>query len=374
VNHAESVTRLVRRGVRKPLRIVKRKLVKPRYRPGLPDTSWVTTAETPARPTPSTDVRLFAVLGTWLEADVVGATVLNAFTQGCERVFLIDNDSPDDTVAEALAAGAELARSYATDHYDESVRMTLMNQTVAEVSSGVHHTDGDEHLWWLWLDADEFPHGPGGLTLLEYIRSLDGRYRVVGSRFLNHIPDRRPFSIAGRHPLDFQPLCEDHAYPMCDRNHRKHPLQRWDAAGPAITCLPGFHMATSAEHPLTEPVVPIITHHFPYRSEDLTRARLDTLCARDLDGGPRARNDEAAEHIASRYRSLNAVYDRRWSAVENIMPDRPRFGIELAPWTQFVEPADTTVARWYEPEAVDERSLGGWPVLSDGAGPGRGTG
>ena len=29
--------------------------------------------------------------------------------------------------------------------------------------------DGAEHIWWLWLDADEFPHGPAGRTLREHL-------------------------------------------------------------------------------------------------------------------------------------------------------------------------------------------------------------
>ena len=212
-------------------RQLRRRLSRPRYRPGSPDTSWITTRPEPATPRPLPNVRLFAILGTWFESDVVAATVHNALIQGCERVYLVDNDSPDDTVAEAVAAGAELARSFATEQYDEQVRMSIMNEVVLEVSAATQRADGDEQLWWLLLDADEFPHGPGGRTVPEHVRALDRASRVVGARFLNHYPDRRPFSFVDRHPLDFQPLCEEHVYPLCSRGHRKHPLQRWDAAG-----------------------------------------------------------------------------------------------------------------------------------------------
>ena len=60
---------------------------------------------------------LYAIVVTWMEADVIAATVRNAFAQGCERVLLVDNDSPDDTVAKAEAAGAELARSFSTSSW-----------------------------------------------------------------------------------------------------------------------------------------------------------------------------------------------------------------------------------------------------------------
>ena len=73
---------------------------------------WVVPRRNPAEPRVLEDFRLFAIVGTWMEADVIEATVKNAFTQGCERVFLVDNESPDDTVEKAIAAGAELACSF----------------------------------------------------------------------------------------------------------------------------------------------------------------------------------------------------------------------------------------------------------------------
>src|SRR5580704_571314 len=81
---------------------------------------WSRAEANPARPDPSLPVRLFAIVGTWCEEDVIEATVHNAFAQGCERVFIVDNASPDDTLKRAVAAGAEIARVYPTDYYDES--------------------------------------------------------------------------------------------------------------------------------------------------------------------------------------------------------------------------------------------------------------
>ena len=70
---------------------------------------WITALPNPRQPDTLPGVRMFAVLGTWMEADVVAATVRNAMTQGCERVYLVDNGSPDDTIAVALLR--PLARS-----------------------------------------------------------------------------------------------------------------------------------------------------------------------------------------------------------------------------------------------------------------------
>ena len=63
-----------------------------------------------------------------------------------------------------------------------------MNEVVAEVSAA----EPDDHLWWLFLDADEFHHGPFGMTLRGYVRTLDRQFRVVGMRCFDHYPDRQP--------------------------------------------------------------------------------------------------------------------------------------------------------------------------------------
>ena len=115
--------------------------------------SWVHAISNPDSPEVLPTVRLFAVLGTWMEEDVVGSTVRNALTQGCERVYLVETRARDSTVEAAIDAGATLAKLYATAHYDEVERIKHLNDVVATVSSA----EPDEHIWWLDLDADEFP-------------------------------------------------------------------------------------------------------------------------------------------------------------------------------------------------------------------------
>lgn len=291
------------------------------------------------------DFRLFAVLGTWMESDVVEACIGNAMTQGCERVFLVDNDSPDDTVARAERAGAEVARTFSTDHYDEQLRLKLMNDVVREES---RDQDAD-HVWWLWLDADEFAHGPGGTTLRDYLAKLDRRFRVVGTRYFNHYPSAAPHYVPGRHPLDYQPLCEELSPPFCAERHRKHPLQRWDRDAPPIICDLGFHRASS-DAVLVEPAGGAFLHHFPFRDEATSRARLDVLC--DANGGRAREDDPATAHMIPRYRSLEAVYSGRWDDVENFMPGKGN-GVSLQPWSERVDAADRVVARWYPADPDD---------------------
>jgi hypothetical protein len=305
--------------------------------------AWISVQDAPSVPDPLPSFRFFAVLGTWMESDVVGACVSNAFTQGCERVYLVDNDSPDDTVDRALDAGAVLARSFATEAYDEAMRMRIMNDVVDEVSTH----EPDDHIWWLWLDADEFAHGPRGRRLSDHLGALDRRFRIVGTRYFNHYPSAEPYYVEGHHPIDEQPLCEELRPPFCPLRHRKHPLQRWDRSGPKIECLAGFHKATCDVLPLVEPSDGAFVHHFPFRGEAFSRRRLDVLCGVGAEGVGRAREDDpATAHMLPRYRSLEAVYSQRWDEVENFMPGK-RSGVAPVPWTSLVDEADTSIARWY---------------------------
>jgi hypothetical protein len=286
------------------------------------------------------EFRLFALLGTWMEEDVVEATVRNAFAQGVEAVYLVDNASTDATVERAQAAGAVLAESFRTDVYQEDLRILLMNAVVARVSLD----SGAAHVWWLWLDADEFPEGPEGTAIAEYLRTLDRRFRLVGSTYYNHFPTEKPEYLPGFHPVDFQPMCERFVRDPrpCSQEHFKHPLQRFDRAGPFLMSLIGFHSAnTLANRSLLEPEGGIVTHHVQYREEAATRARMQ-LVAGDRAVTPTT----VSQH--KRFESLDAVYGGRWQDVDNLRTRGPSRGVHPRPWS---DPG--AARRWYAPDDLD---------------------
>jgi hypothetical protein len=303
----------------------------------------IVTEPNPSDPDVLPSFRFFAVLGTWMEEDVVEATVRNAFAQGVEAVYLVDNASSDATVERATGAGATLAESFTTDHYDERLRILLMNGQVARASLA----SGAEHVWWLWLDGDEFPEGPPEMTILEYLRTLDRRFRVVGSTVYNHFPTTKPEYISGFHPLDFQPCGERFAPERprhCLQPHWKHPLQRFDRRGPFLASQIGFHSAAVLRnHPVLEPKGGIFTHHVQYRDEAVTRARMQLLC------GPSRRNDYndsvGNRGIGRRFETLDAVYARRWVEVNHLTGAGT--GVEPAPWT-----LTAGGPRWYGAEEL----------------------
>jgi glycosyltransferase involved in cell wall biosynthesis len=297
----------------------------------------------PDRVDPVGRYRLFGIVGTWMEEDIIEATVSNAFAQGVERVFLADNDSPDRTIERAVAAGAEDVLRYRTERFEEDYRYSIMNELVRHVSTA---SDVD-HVWWLWFDADEFARPNDGGTIRAMLDGLDRRYRIVGARVLNHYPtpDGAPY-VTGTHPIDQQPMCEEVTQNICASRHRKHPLQRWDRHGLALRSGAGFHLAQSEERPLVEPEESLVIHHFPYRDEAVSRARLAALWGGEDTPARAVEDDDAAAHMRARRDSLDAVYQGRWGDVHNFMPDRPEHGVELVDWRQLRPSISTDIRRW----------------------------
>jgi hypothetical protein len=56
---------------------------------------------------------------------------------------------------------------------EDRFRIIADGRLVAEFVHRISTAGSEEHVWWLFLDADEFYQGPGGLTLREYLASLD---------------------------------------------------------------------------------------------------------------------------------------------------------------------------------------------------------
>jgi Glycosyl transferase family 2 len=302
-------------------------------------------ADNPRNPTTLAEFKLFAVIKSWMDEDVIEATVRNATAQGADAVYLVDNASSDATVRNASDAGAIVAEIYDTDVFDGKLVQALVNAVVARES--LH--SGAEHIWWLYLDSDEFPEGPGGMSLREYLATLDLRFRIVGSTYLNHVPSGKPEYLPGFHPIDFQPLYYTFSparNPPCALGHWKHPLQRFDRHGQFVLSNDGAHMAFSSDR-LVEPTGGIFTHHFQYRDEELTRAKLE------LVSGPNA--TRAALHESAGFKgflrrrhSIDAVYSKRWKEIDTAPNASAAGSHDPKPWPNLAQ-----VRRWYTRDELD---------------------
>jgi hypothetical protein len=318
-----------------------------RRRPAEPSSSlggYIRHEPSPDDPDPIHEFALCAVVKTWMDEDIVEATVRNLQTQGVDAVYLVDNASSDDTVQIARSAGAELGEIYETSVFDGPLAQTLMNAVAARETL---RRDA-AHTWWLYLDSDEFPEGPQGTTLRDYLSSLDRRFRTVGASYVNHFPSAKPEYVSGFHPIDFQPLCYDFAparWPPCEWGHWKHPLQRLDKNGRFVVSNDGAHSALCNEL-LKAPMGGVVTHHFQYREEAATRAKLELTCG---PGSARTTLHEAVgfDGFARRRSSLDAVYSGRWADVETIPNVDPSAALHPRPW-----PGLATVHRWYRPDEL----------------------
>jgi hypothetical protein len=311
--------------------------------------------DNPDPASPLDDFRLFAVIKSWMDEDIIEATVRNAIVQGAERVFLVDNASTDRTTANAEGAGATVAEVYQSDVFDGRLVQPLVNAVVARESL----RSGAEHVWWMLLDSDEFPEGPHGLTVRDHLARLDRRFRVVGASFMNHVPNGKPEYRPGFHPLDFQPLFypfEPLNHAPCPLGHWKHPLQRFDRNGQFVLSNEGSHLAFASET-LVEPTAGIVIHHFQYRDEERTRNRLQLI----HDTGRDQLHASAGWGSFERRRaSLDAVYSQRWDEVETPPNRRAEESRHPRPW-----PDASSARRWYSEGTEPVRNVSGAAGIDD---------
>jgi hypothetical protein len=330
-NRANHLTRLSRKVLRRP--------APPRNRD---DFRWIRQARFPrgSRPNPEhpdllTDFRFFAVVKTWMDEDIIEATVRNAFAQGVDSVFVVDNASTDSTLDRAVAAGALVAEVFDHDRFDGSLIQILVNAVAIRESLRFR----TPHVWCMYLDSDEFPSGPQGLTVREYLASLDRSFRIVGATFMNHLPHTKPEYIPGFHPIDFQPYCYRFLPQWeCDCGHWKHPIQRFDRDRSVIVCGDGAHLAGGGNRgERWEPEEGVVVHHFQYREEERTKQKLALVYETRTHSLPR--NQIGDFH--RRLESVDAVYKQQWTEID----DNSATAIDtdtLTPWGDL-----DLVRRWY---------------------------
>jgi hypothetical protein len=201
-----------------------------------------------------------------------------------------------------MAAGATLEGTFATDVFPQPEHDRLVREVVERVSL----ESGEDHVWWLYLDADELVEGPDGLTIRQLVEGLDRSFRVVGSDTVNHYPRTAAPTPAGADPRSSPSSAHHRTGSACRQGHWKHPLVRWDAAGPELRITPGRHVV-DADQRLLEPRQALVTHHYPYRDRAVTEGRLDLLSARI----------GAYEWAMGRRRSnLDAIYREAYDEVD----------------------------------------------------------
>lgn len=284
-----------------------------RVRPGM-----TRTVRRPSGRTHPGSIPLYVVIAAWMEEDVIFAAVEHALAQGADRVFLIDNGSTDQTVSEAVAAGAEHLVTHWTDHVDEQLRYDLINAQIRHRSKWSDH----DRIWWLVIDADEFVTGPKGSTARQFLGTVDANCRVVATRVLDHFPDPGTTYEWRTNPLLVQSQCIELPSNWCPEGHQKHPAILWGRDLPEITVNPGSHHVSCGRAALYEPAQTLVMHHHPYRSLEHTSARLEIVAKRGT-----------WDHLDARRHSIEAVFRGDYANVLNYRTQR--LGISPRPWVEF---------------------------------------
>jgi glycosyltransferase involved in cell wall biosynthesis len=298
-----------------------------------------------SRGTPITEFALVGIVGTWMEADIIEATVANARRQGCDSVYLLDDGSPDDTVARAEAAGAIVADTTKSERWMTREMRNRRRELVDRLATA----SGEQHIWFLHLDADELPQGPGGRTVREYLATLDRSTRVVGSRFLNHLPTQRPANLRGFHPGECQPLVYERTGHACGAGHFKHQLLRFDRDGPPLLVGYGAHRPSGPRR-VFEALEPVVVHHFQFRDEAVTRRRMQALATRMIDAdGHQMRSNRSAW---GRFEDLDHVYRGEWDHVRNDGTREMGVADVLGTADELLAPEDARLPTWYSADEL----------------------
>ena len=279
-------------------------------------------------------MKFYAALFVWNEEDIIGATVRNIYAQGADKVFIIDNGSTDATVKQALAAGARLAHTLDTGFFDEKVKYTTLNAVI----SAINAQSGEERIWWMIVDADEFPDSRLPVTIREFLASRPGDVRLVPADVMNHAPTHPPYYAPGYHPIDFQPL-------IVSKDAQKLPLLRYDKGTPHIFSMGGAHTYSYAGGYLTGTEHRLTFHHFKYRTPEKTLARLRQLTAEREDG---TRRVDPIDSYGQRVHGHKSDYWNRLANIEAVY--RERANAHISEYDPRLSTAH--IKRWYEPEKI----------------------
>jgi glycosyltransferase involved in cell wall biosynthesis len=251
---------------------------------------------------------LNAVVCTWNEEDIIGSTVKHAFAQGCSNVFLVDNASTDDTVNVAVQAGAKLATIFKTDYFDEIQKIAHINTIVKYINE----ISSEKQIWWMYIDADEFPDINFELHIIDFLKVIDSSVRALHGYMFDHIPTHHPYHVPLYHPADFMPLAvrtSTSKIPILLQDKDKQFLLSGGGAHKIDTC--GNYI------PIVKGIIDI--HHFPRRNPLYTLKRLKQILVKNDDGMSRIdlldhqaklinKSSDAQAHYHTRYRINKEIY------------------------------------------------------------------
>ena len=276
---------------------------------------------------------LNAVLCVWNEEDIIESTVKHALAQGCSNVFIIDNGSTDKTIKKAVQAGAQHVTSFLTEYFDVHKKTAHLNAAVQYFNEIFQ----EEHMWWMYLDADEFPNIDCDMRIIDVLKGIDSSVRGMHGYMLDHIPTHPPYAVASYHPADFMPLC--HKSSM-----EKTLLLRYDRGKPHLFSAGGAHTFDTCGEmlPVAKNIIDI--HHFPMRNPEYTLKRLKKLTQRNNDGVSRVDLHDHMAKITSGNSNSQSQYRDRHDKMQSTYMKHDDSALK----TSSVNYNYRNIVRWYD--------------------------
>ena len=291
---------------------------------------------------------LNAVMCVWNEEDIIESTVKHAFAQGCSNVFIIDNASTDKTVEIAINSGAILADSFESKYFDETQKIARLNSVV----KAYNEQSAEERIWWLYIDADEFPNIDCDYRLIDFIALLDPSIRLIHGYLFHHVPTHPPYNVSGYHPADFMPIATKTGI-------EKIPLVRYDKGKQHLYSCGGAHTVDSAGEsvPMIKGILDI--HHFHYRRPEDSTARLKLLLEKNADGSSRVDWMDAREQHAKKSETAKSVYHDRYSKVK----DTYAHNRYLSLFSDNLQYTYKNIIRWYDGSCSQANNISFYNVI-----------
>jgi glycosyltransferase involved in cell wall biosynthesis len=290
---------------------------------------------------------LNAVMCVWNEEDIIESTVKHLLAQGCSNVFIVDNASTDKTVDIAINAGAILIDSFESEYFNEFEKIAHLNTVVRDYNT----QSNEDYVWWLYVDADEFPNIEGEI-IVNYLNMLDNSIRAVQGYMFNHLPTHPPYHIQGYHPVDFQPLC-------AKSNIEKIPLLRYDKGKPHLYSSGGAHYFDTCGESISVAKKVLNIHHFNYRKLEDSICRLKNLTTKNKDGISRIDWMDKKEQISKNTSNARSMYHDRYNSIK-FMYNQNKYSILM---TDYLEYSYKNITRWYD---INNLNIEGDTLLGKG--------
>jgi len=196
----------------------------------------------------------------------------------------------------------------------------------------------EDYIWWLYIDADEFPNIDIDISIINFLKSLDSSVRGVQGYMFDHIPTHQPYCVSGYHPVDFMQFA-------AKSNTTKIPLLRYDKNKQHLYSGGGAHSFDTCGEDIPIVINILDIHHFNMRRQDNTLRRLKQLTMQNSVGVRRSDWYDRREQILKKSHNAKSMYHNRYERAK-LLYDENKYKILFIDELKY---SYNNIVRWYNP-------------------------